>query len=109
MYETLTTAIDARGVATLTLARPKKHNAMSGRMIGELANAARALDTDPAVRVVVLAGEGKSFCAGGDLGWMQDQIAASAMERRVEARKLAMALFALNTLSKPLIGRIHGN
>jgi len=109
IYETLKIDTDARGVATLALARPEKHNAMSGRMIEELATAACNLDADKGVRVVVLAAEGKSFCAGGDLKWMQDQMAANADERRVEARKLAMALFALNTLSKPLIGRIHGN
>lgn len=109
MFETLKIERDERGVAHLWLARPQKHNAMSGRMIEELAQAARQLGEDKAVRVVVLAGEGKSFCAGGDLRWMQAQMTASADERRAEARKLADALFALNTLPKPLIGRIQGN
>ena len=109
MYETLKLEVDARGVATLWLARPEKHNAMSGRMIEELALAAARLAEDETIRVVVLAAEGKSFCAGGDLRWMQAQMTASADERRAEARKLAMALFALNTLPKPLIGRIQGN
>ncbi len=109
MYETLRIETDARGVATLWLARADKHNAMSGQMIEELAAAAEALGGDSSVRVVVLAAEGKSFCAGGDLRWMQAQMAANAEERRVEARKLAMALYALNTLPKPLIGRVQGN
>ena len=109
MFETLKIKTDARGVAHLWLARPDKHNAMSGRMIGELSEAARMLGEDAAVRVVVLAGEGRSFCAGGDLRWMQAQMGASADERRAEARRLADALFALNTLPKPLIGRIQGN
>ncbi len=109
MYNTLTIKTDIRGVATLWLARPDKHNAMSGEMIEELAAAAAQLANDKAVRVVVLAAEGKSFCAGGDLRWMQAQMGASADQRRVEARKLASALFALNTLPKPLIGRIQGN
>ncbi len=108
-YETLRIARDARGVATLWLARPDKHNALSGRMIDDLAVAAQDLAADGDVRVVVLAGEGKSFCAGGDLGWMQAQMAADATTRRAEARKLAMTLFALNTLPKPMIGRVHGN
>lgn len=109
MYKTLTIKTDIRGVATLWLARPDKHNAMSGEMIEELAAAAEQLASDKAVRVVVLAAEGKSFCAGGDLRWMQAQMGASADQRRVEARKLASALFALNTLPKSLIGRIQGN
>ncbi|MBO9402752.1 crotonase/enoyl-CoA hydratase family protein [Shimia sp. R9_3] len=108
-FETLLIDVDARGVATLTLNRPEKHNAMSGTMITELKQAAEALGADPAVRVVVLTGAGKSFCAGGDLGWMQAQMAADAKTRFVEARKLAEALHALNTLPKPLIGRLQGN
>lgn len=108
-YETLKIEVDARGVATLWLARPEKHNAMSGAMCQELTQAAEMLGSDASVRVVVLAGEGRSFCAGGDLDWMRDQMKASADARRVEARKLAMMLFALNTLPQPLIGRVHGN
>lgn len=108
-YQTLTIKTDERGVATLTLDRPEKHNAMSGQMIVELKQAAEALGADEAVRVVVLTGAGKSFCAGGDLGWMQSQMAADPKMRFVEARKLAEALQALNTLPKPLIGRLQGN
>ena len=109
MYETLSIERDERGVATLWLDREDKHNALSGAMIEELADAAAALGADETVRVVILAAKGKSFCAGGDLRWMQDQMAASAEERRAGARKLAMALFALNTLPKPLIARVQGN
>jgi methylglutaconyl-CoA hydratase len=109
MFETLKIETDARGVATLWLARADKHNAMSGLMIDELSQAADQLARDASVRVVVLAAEGKSFCAGGDLRWMQSQMTATSDERRGEARKLAMALFALNTLPKPLIGRVQGN
>jgi methylglutaconyl-CoA hydratase len=78
-------------------------------MIGELTRAAGELGGDPAVRVVVLAARGKSFCAGGDLGWMQQQMAAEPAVRSVEAGKLAIMLQALNTLPKPLIGRVQGN
>ncbi len=109
MFETIRIETDARGVATLWLARADKHNALSGQMIDELTIAAAQLGADDAVRVVVLAAEGKSFCAGGDLKWMQAQMTATADERRIEARKLADMLFALNTLPKPLIGRVQGN
>lgn len=109
MFETLSVSADARGVAVLTLNRAEKHNAMSGPMIAELSRAAAQLAADDTVRVVVLTGAGKTFCAGGDLGWMQQQMAASSEERFTEARKLAQMLQALNTLPKPLIGALQGN
>lgn len=109
MAETIRVETDVRGVATLTLARAEKHNALSGEMIAEITAAAKALGADDTVGVVVLAGDGKSFCAGGDLGWMRAQMAADAATRRAEARKLAEMLEVLNHLPKPLIGRIQGN
>ncbi|EEX11270.1 enoyl-CoA hydratase [Ruegeria lacuscaerulensis ITI-1157] len=109
MFETISISTDSRGVAKLTLNRPEKHNAMSAQMIAELTQAAAQLGETNDVRVVVLTGAGKSFCAGGDLGWMQAQMAADPETRFVEARKLAEMLNALNTLSKPLIGALQGN
>ncbi|WP_170768081.1 crotonase/enoyl-CoA hydratase family protein [Ruegeria conchae] len=109
MFETIAVVTDDRGVATLTLSRAEKHNAMSALMISELTQAAAQLGRDEAVRVVVLTGSGKSFCAGGDLGWMRDQMAADAETRFTEARKLAEMLKALNEMPKPLIGALQGN
>lgn len=109
MSDTVALDIDARGVATLTLNRPEKHNAMSGEMIGELASLADRLGRDPAVRVVVLTGAGASFCAGGDLNWMRAQMNADGRARAAEATRLARMLQALNTLPKPLIGALNGN
>ena len=109
MYETIRISTDTRGVATLTLNRPDKHNAMSAQMLADLTDAAGKLGTDDSIRVVVLTGEGKSFCAGGDLGWMQEQMAADPETRAREAAKLAYMLQALNTLPKPLIGAVQGN
>ncbi len=107
--QTIRIETDARGVATLTLARADKHNAMSGEMIGELTEAVARLGADDAVRVVVLTGEGRSFCAGADLGWMKAQIEADGAQRAAEAGKLAAMLGAMNALPKPLIGRVQGN
>ncbi|NVK15337.1 MAG: crotonase/enoyl-CoA hydratase family protein [Rhodobacteraceae bacterium] len=109
MFETITLDTDARGVCTLTLNRAEKHNAMSGQMLQELTLAAKRLAEDDTVRVVVLTGSGKSFCAGGDLGWMRAQMDADAETRAREARVLAEMLMALNTLPKPLIGAVQGN
>ncbi len=99
---------DARGVATLTLSRPEKHNALDSAMIGEITEAAQALAADPGVRVVVLAAEGRSFCAGGDLGWMREQMAADAESRGREARALARMLGALDALPHLLVGAVQG-
>ena len=106
--DTIDISVDERGVATLTLAREDKHNALSAQMIAELTEAAKRLGADPAVRVVVLTGAGRSFCAGGDLGWMKEQMAADAATRAAEARKLAEMLGALDRMPKPLIGRVQG-
>lgn len=105
---TIKISTDERGVATLTLMRPEKHNSLSAEMIAELTQAAADLGADDNVRVVVLTGEGASFCAGGDLGWMREQFAADRATRMAEARKLAEMLGALNTMPKPLIGRVQG-
>lgn len=109
MYRTITVDCDDRGVARLVLNRPEKHNALSSAMIGELTAAAGLLGRDPAVRVVVLTGAGESFCAGADLGWMKEQMAADGATRAREATRLAMMLQALNTCPRPVIGRIQGN
>lgn len=107
-YNTIRVTIDPRGVATLLLARPERHNAMNDELIREVTEAAIELDSNPEVRAVVLTGEGESFCAGGDLKWMQGIFDASRAERVEDSARLARMLRSLNELSKPLIGRING-
>jgi len=101
--------VDARGVATLTLARADKHNALSQVMIDALTQAAIRIAADSRIRVVVLAAAGPTFCAGGDLVWMRDQMAADTPMRRAAALSLAQMLGALDSLPQPLVGRIQGN
>lgn len=101
--------IDDRGVATLTLAREAKHNALSQALIDALRGATADIAANDAVRVVVLTGQGASFCAGGDLDWMRDQMAGDAAMKRAAAQSIAEMLGALNTLPQPVIGRIQGN
>lgn len=107
-YQTLAISTDTDGIATLRLNRPEQQNTLSGQMIAELTDATAALGSDTAVRIVVLTGTGESFCAGGDLDWMQAQVAGDATSRRKAATGLAMMLHGLNGLPKPLIGRING-
>lgn len=107
-FETISVSVDRRGVATLALSRPAQHNAISGPMMQELTAAAGLLAQDRAVRIVVLTGAGESFCAGADLNWMKEQIAASREARITEARRLALMLKALRDLPKPLVARVNG-
>ena len=105
-FETLLFNQDKRGVVSLTLNRPEKRNALSGKMIDELTNFTSLLTSD--VRAVVIQGAGKLFCAGGDFDCMSNQIKADRLTRISEARKLAMMLKALNEIPVPLIGKLHG-
>lgn len=107
-YETIRLSVDDRGIASLTLARADKHNALNPAMMSEITTAANLLGADANVRVVVLRGEGESFCAGGDLGWMKEQFTATRETRMAQARILATMLRTLNELSKPLISAVHG-
>ncbi len=109
MAELIEVTKDARGVATIWLAREDKHNALSAQMMQELEAEARALAKDDAVRVVVLAAQGKTFCAGGDLAWMREQFGMDPDTRRRESARIATALGALYDLPQPLIGRVQGN
>lgn len=107
MYETLEIARDG-GVATLWMNRPDVHNAFNEQLIAELTAACRELDADDTVRVVVLAGRGKSFSAGADLNWMKRAGNASVEENIEDARKLAGMLRTLAEMTKPTIARVHG-
>ncbi|WP_417263947.1 crotonase/enoyl-CoA hydratase family protein [Celeribacter sp.] len=107
-YKTIRIEIDSREVATVTLARAEKHNAMDAVMIAELTAAAERLATDDGVRVVVLQADGRTFCAGGDLGWMRDQAYKDRQGKMDEAMTLARMLGLWNALPKPVIGRVHG-
>ncbi|OWV37169.1 hypothetical protein CDZ95_27970 [Mameliella alba] len=81
---------------------------MNAQMIGELTEAAKALAEDSSVRAVILTGEGRSFCAGGDLGWMRAQAEQDRAGKMQEAGSLAGMLGLWNALPKPVIGQVQG-
>lgn len=95
--------------ARLALARPQVHNAFDDGLIAELTEALEALDADPGVRAVVLTGDGSTFSAGADLGWMRRMAQASEAENREDSLKLAKLMRTLNFLSKPTIARVNGS
>tara|TARA_R110002074_G_scaffold10461_2_gene39700 strand:+ start:4428 stop:5222 length:795 start_codon:yes stop_codon:yes gene_type:complete len=107
-YKTILLETDDRGVATVTLNRPEKHNALNGDLITELSDVAEKLAVDDKVRIVILTGNGKSFCAGGDFNWFASNIDKTREQRVDQSATLARLLRRLDTLPKPLIGRING-
>ncbi|MCC6533569.1 MAG: enoyl-CoA hydratase/isomerase family protein [Burkholderiales bacterium] len=102
------TSIGADGVATLTFNRPDLHNAIDERVIGALRAGLRQVADDPAARVVVIAGNGKSFCAGADLNWMKRTAGYSEDENYRDALEFTELLAALDRMPKPTIARVHG-
>lgn len=101
--------LDVRqGIARITMARPEKHNAFDDVLIEDLTRVFERVSADEAVRVVVLAGEGKSFSAGADLGWMQRMADYSEAENLEDARQLAAMMQILNEMPKPTIARVQG-
>ncbi len=110
-FETLLVEID-RGVATLTLNRPERRNAINLRMDHELAVALHALDRDESIRVIVVTGAGDAFCAGADLAAGADVFGADAHE--AHDRELGVSSdtvgerYALWRLATPIIGAING-
>ena len=108
-YEFLKTNIDDRGVAFVTLSRPEIHNAFNDQLIKEITEAFKELEKNDKARLVVLSGEGKSFCAGADLNWMSSMIDYSMEENIADSRNLAQMFQTINNFSKPVIGKINGH
>ena len=100
--------LDTKGVATVTLNRPEKHNAFDDAMIGSLTKKLSNLSNDNGVRVVVLAARGPSFCAGADLQWMKQTVGFSESQNINDARLLAKLLHTLNTIPKPTLALVQG-
>lgn len=106
--ETLHIAVDARGVARVTMTRPEVFNAFNEQMIGELDQAFERLTADPKVRVIVLAGAGKAFSAGADIQWMQRAAQSSQEWNLQDARRFAAMLYRIQSCPKPTIARVQG-
>ncbi|MBL0122669.1 MAG: enoyl-CoA hydratase/isomerase family protein [Betaproteobacteria bacterium] len=92
----------------VTLNNPEKHNAFDDVLIKELTEAFHALDANANVRVVILSAVGRSFSAGGDLGWMKRVAGYSDEENLRDAEALGALMSTLHGLSKPTIARVQG-
>ena len=106
-YQNLELEIQGQ-VATVWLNRPVVRNALDEVLISEITQVIRHLEYDDEVRVIVLAGRGKAFCAGADLNWMKRMADYSTEQNQADAMGLATMLKTLKQVSKPTIARVHG-
>ncbi len=95
-------------VGWITFNRPEIHNAFNSTVIAEMSSAFTEIENDPAIRVVVLTGAGKSFCAGADLNWMRGVITQSFDENLAESNALADLFWQIYSFNRPVIARVNG-
>jgi methylglutaconyl-CoA hydratase len=96
-------------VAEVWLNRPDVRNAFNDGVIGELTAAFGGFAEDADLRVVLLGGHGKAFCAGADLNWMRAMADYSWEQNRADAQALADMLWAIHSCPVPVVGRVHGD
>jgi len=99
-------SLDERGVVTLTLNRPQAFNALSESMLAALQHEFDAIAEDESVRVVILAGEGKAFCAGHDLKEMRAKPSFNYYEQLFS--QCSKMMLAIQRLPVPVIARVQG-
>jgi methylglutaconyl-CoA hydratase len=100
--------IDNRGVATLTLNRPEKNNALNMDMISLMHEAIKKAE-QPDVRVLYIRGAGNNFCAGADLKWMKEAVTLSREENFKQAKALAELMYDLYNHSRPTVVEAQGS
>jgi len=100
--------LDARGIARVTLNRPERHNAFDEALIAAITDAFAEIAARGDVRAVILSGNGPSFCAGADLGWMKRAAEWSEAENEADALKLSDMLDAIDRCPAPVIAVAHG-
>jgi methylglutaconyl-CoA hydratase len=107
-YRKILYAVDAHGIARVTLNRPEKRNALDGELIHEIKDAVQACTDDATVRVVVLAGAGADFCSGADLSGLQKTFEAGPLENMADARKMADLFVDMRKHRCPIIAAVRG-
>ena len=95
-------------VARITLNRPEVRNAFNSEMISEISALFAEINTRDDIRVVVMTGEGKAYCAGADLKWMGDVLNYSYEENLEDSRNLAGMFYNINNCPFPTIARVNG-
>ena len=106
--ELVVTSISNKGIATVTLNNPAKHNVFDDEIIALLTSTFKALASNADIRAMILTGSGKSFSAGGDLAWMKRMASYGYDENLADAQGLALMLKTLNSLPFPTIAKVAG-
>ncbi|MEK6625126.1 MAG: enoyl-CoA hydratase-related protein [Bdellovibrionota bacterium] len=107
-WKHLVTSIDQRGVATVTLNRPEIHNAFNDVMISELTELFTQWSLQKTIRLVVVTGAGKSFCAGGDINWMKKMKDYSFEDNVRDAKIMGSMFWVINRFPRPVIACVNG-
>lgn len=107
-FTTIELHTDPRGVATVWLNRPDKHNAFNAEMIAELIQALRQVSEDDSVRFLLLRGRGKHFSAGADLAWMQASAQLDYAANLHDAHELGELMSLLYHLPCPTLAVVQG-
>ena len=102
------TQVDDYGNVTVTLNRPEVHNAFDPEMVAALTEVLEAIAQDDSIRAVVIAGEGKSFCAGADIAHMRKSAKFTKAQNYRNATESARMFHALYSLNKPTVAAVHG-
>lgn len=95
-------------IGTVWLNRPDVHNALNEKMISELIECYEEINNMPELRVVILRGRGKSFCAGADLNYMKGIAGFGFDENYQDSKRLAKCFNRIYTCCKPTIAVVHG-
>lgn len=98
----------SEGIARVTLARPEARNAFNAETIEQLHDVFARITAADDVRAVVLAGEGKVFCGGADIGWMRESLELSFDANVADAERMSDMFRTIDNCPKPVIGQIHG-
>ncbi|MDE0310207.1 MAG: enoyl-CoA hydratase/isomerase family protein [Acidiferrobacterales bacterium] len=106
--QTIDLSVDEKGICSVTLNRPDVHNAFNEVMIAEITQAMISLESDPNVRIVVVRGAGKSFCAGADINWMRRMADYDEEQNLEDAGLMSEMMDRLYRFPKPTLAHVHG-
>jgi len=107
-YTRIKISVDQR-ICSISLSRPEKHNALDNLMVEELTSAFAAAQKNPDVRIILLKGEGESFCSGADLAYLQEISGFDFHQNQEDSGRLMKLFLQIYTLRKPVLALVHGN
>ena len=107
-FRTIKPELDG-AVVTLWLSRPEVHNALNGVMIREILSFFSKIEEVEDISVVIIRGQGNSFCSGADLHWMKNSFQLDEAENLKESRELSEMFGAIFRCSKIVVAAVHGN